>query len=128
MDVLGGLALLAGFLGVVYGFIWAVDALNDYCIREYAYKPIASPRVLSIAPAWVLLFVALFAEGPGNIIAASALATIVTLAVGWHMAKHTSPLIACVSLILLAVCGFFAALLILWLIGLLIAPKKENQR
>ena len=117
MDVLLVLAVVGGLAAVVYAFTWTIETVNGYSMQTFGYQPIALERVLMISPAWIFIMVALFAESPSNIVVASAVATLIGIAVAWHVADHTSAPVAIVSTVLLLTLGLLVVILFFALLG-----------
>ena len=126
MDVLLVLAVVGGLAAVVYAFTWSIETVNGYSMQTFGYKPIALQRILVISPAWIFIMVALFAESPSNILVASAVATLIGIAVAWHVADHTSTPIAIVSTALLLILGLLVVILFFALLGEVCGDKEKR--
>jgi hypothetical protein len=126
MDVLLALGWIGGFIAIVLGFFWAVEALNAHSLQKYDYKPINLGNAVLMVPFWFFLVIAVSTDGLDNILVASALAAAVILVLGWLIAQNTSAAVGAASVALLAVVGLFVLVAIIGIFGAL-TPKKEER-
>ncbi len=126
MDVLLVLAVAGGLAAVVYAFTRSIETVNGYSMQTFGYKPVALERVFVISPAWIFIMVAIIAKSPSNILVASAVATLIGLAVASHVADHTSTPVAIVSTVLLLTLGLLVVILFFALLGEVCGDKEKR--
>jgi len=130
------LTIVGVFVGIValgLGLYSAIKAINDHCDAKYDYKPISTSRTFLMLIPYALLLLAFIFLLVGNVNVVPAvylsvgLAVFMFVAVGFHIAKHTSFSIAIASIILLATVGFIIALILLFIYNSHIS-RKPNSR
>ncbi len=124
MDVLFVVAWFGGVLTVVFGFFWAVEAVNENALRNYDYKPVNVVNALLMAPFWIFVMMACSSDRLDNILVASAFALAAILLLGWVIALNTSAPVGAASVLLLAVVG----LVLLVAVMAIIVPRNEEER
>jgi hypothetical protein len=126
MELLKIILFLAAAAAVLYGYIYAMAALNRRCMKKYRYEPVTFTNFgLIIAACGVFFLGALM--GDANVYVAIVLALAVVLGIwGWIYSK-TSFLdsLAAMSLLLVGGIFVFLVLLAIWLNS---GGRRGNRR
>jgi hypothetical protein len=130
------LTIVGVFVGIValgLGLFGAIKAINAHCVAKYDYKPISTGRTFLMLIPYALLLLAFIFLLVGNVNVVPAvylsvgLAVFMFVAVGFHIAKHTSFSVAIASIILLATVGFIIALILLFIYNSHISRKSDSR-
>ena len=126
MELLKIIFFLAAAAAVVYGYIYAMAALNRRCMDKYEHEPVTLGNFGLIIAACVVFFVGAL-MGDENVYVAIALALAVVLGIWWRIYTKTSFLdsLAATSLLLVGGIFVFLVLLAIWLNS---GNRRDNRR
>lgn len=118
-----GLAIIAG---IIYGFLWLVDQINQHCLGKYGYEPISLGKTFWVIILAATLAVSLAANNKGDAATAALLLIaggIVAFFLIFRIASKTSIPMAVLSTGILIV---GAVLIVFWIALAMLA--SDNRR